>query len=689
MSKKTKIISIIIAGFAIVGLVITLLCLNHNDEIEGFRKLKSIDDFNEIFDDYSYGNNKGLRLFTLPWSIIADNNYGYRYVKNAIDYDVYEEEAMVDIAYDVKSINSSAMATKEMVTSGTGTIDDSYSKTNIQVENVDEADRVKTNGDYIFNINNEKVYIINAKDNDNLKETAEVVMLDDAIPEDIMLGNNKLVVIGRTSDTKYVEPSTRIEVYDLSDMNDIKLVKSYTLDKAYQTSRLVDNRLVVITNGYYYNRNDDFKPVYKVNDDIFDVEAKNIFVNKKYFENGISNIASIDLNDLDNINVYMATINSNVCYVSEDNIYIMKEFWSYDYDNDINIGCIFGLKGIFGCKEAFGDYNASYGSRTKILKLSMEKNNTIDVKCVKTIKGNVINQFSFDEKDGNLRIAVDNIGKNNNESGVVILDKNLNQIGFLDGIAPGERIYAARFMGNRLYLVTYKNMDPLFVIDLTNNNPKVLGELKIPGYSQYLHPYDDNHIIGIGVDTKTKVYYDAFGRVVSETSETLGLKMALFDVTDVENPKEVSVVTVGNSNTYSNILDNHKALLFSKERGIIGIPVEQHNNYYDNGPMSFDGQDIDTIKNVYRERYGNVPSDNGYAIYNINLEEGITLKGYIYHENKIDYSKKYYNYYYYDRSNTPVRGLYINDNLYTISDDYIKVSRIKDLKLISTFTLDK
>ena len=324
-----------------------------------------------------------------------------------------------------------------------------------------------------------------------------------------------------------------------------------------------------------------------------------------------------------------ATINSNVCYVSEDNIYIMKEFWDYDYDNDINIGCIFGLKGIFGCKEAFGDYNATYGSRTKILKLSMEKNNTIDVKCVKTIKGNVINQFSFDEKDGNLRIAVDNIGKNNNESGVVILDKNLNQIGFLDGIAPGERIYAARFMGNRLYLVTYRNMDPLFVISLKNNKIKVLGELKIPGYSQYLHPYDDNHIIGIGVDTKTKVYYDAFGRVVSETSETLGLKMALFDVSDVENPKEISKAIIGDDDTTSQILSNPKALLFSKEKELLAIPVTDYEYGY--------AYEID--ENAGMDEYVNVFANctkgttRGLAVYNVNLD-GIKLKGNIYHKTK-------------------------------------------------------
>lgn len=109
-------------------------------------------------------------------------------------------------------------------------------------------------------------------------------------------------------------------------------------------------------------------------------------------------------------------------------------------------------------------------------------------------------------------------------------------------------------------------MDPLFVMDLSDEtNPKVLGELKIPGYSTYLHPYDENHIIGIGMETKETVRRDYSGRVISTTAKIVGMKMALFDVSNVNTPIQISSVVIGDSRTTSAILTNPKHYYFQKK----------------------------------------------------------------------------------------------------------------------------
>ena len=122
----------------------------------------------------------------------------------------------------------------------------------------------------------------------------------------------------------------------------------------------------------------------------------------------------------------------------------------------------------------------------------------------------------------------------------------MKKIGESDYVGEDENMYSSRFTGEKAYLVTYKNMDPLFVFDLSDpKNPKVLGELEIPGYSTYLHPYDENHIIGIGIQTEQRIIRDSQGNVLNTSTYVTGMKMALFDVSDVNSPKQISEVTIG------------------------------------------------------------------------------------------------------------------------------------------------
>ena len=259
------------------------------------------------------------------------------------------------------------------------------------------------------------------------------------------------------------------------------------------------------------------------------------------------------------------------------------------------------------------------------------------------------------------------------------MDKNLKQIGASDYLAKGENMYSSRFIGNKAYLVTYKTMDPLFVIDLSNpSSPKVLGELKIPGYSTYLHPYDENHLIGIGMETQENVRRDSNGRVISTTATVVGMKMALFDVSNVSNPKEISNVVIGDRYTTSAILTNPKALLFSKEKGIIAIPV---NNYTSEFEVSTSDA-YSTLINSYIQKSKDYVSE-GYLVYSINTQDGIKLKGTITHENVK--TNKYSLYYY---TSKLLRGLYIDNNLFTVSENEIKVNDLKTMEQISNLKIN-
>ena len=236
-------------------------------------------------------------------------------------------------------------------------------------------------------------------------------------------------------------------------------------------------------------------------------------------------------------------------------------------------------------------------------------------------------------------------------------------------------MYSSRFINNKAYLVTYRTTDPLFVIDLSNEQqPKVLGELKIPGYSTYLHPYDENHLIGIGMETEEVVNRNSIGKVTSITSRIIGMKMALFDVSDVSNPIQISSTVIGDRRTTSAILTNPKALLFSKEKGLIAIPV---NNYSEDFEINSSSDSYSSIVNSYTN-YKKSYVAEGYFVYNIDVENGFDLKGIITHEKNINKNSSYY----YSNSKL-LRGLYVDNNLYTVSETAVKVNNLDTLELIS------
>ena len=544
-----------------------------------------------------------------------------------------------------------------------------YSETNIQVEGVDEADIIKNDGKYIYVVSGNKVVIVNAYPAEDMEILSEIEFSDENVGE-IFINDDKLIVFtNEYGPVLYAEarcleatlcpnpssnePLTKIYIYDISDRQAPELANEVSVSGNYVSSRMIDNYVYVINNQYIYE--DIVLPVVIENGQEDVVEAEEVsYIPIKDYSFQYTIILSININNGDTSEETVLAGRTQNIYVSQKNIY-----------------------------TTFTKYQSWYSDmvepeKTLITKISIDKEN-INYVASGEVKGHILNQFSMDEHKGNFRIAT-TIGEvwNSNKpstNNVYVLNENLELIGELEDLAPGEKIYSVRFMGDRGYVVTFRKVDPLFVIDLEDpENPNILGKLKIPGYSDYLHPYDENHIIGIGKET-----IEAEEELKEERELDFawyqGVKMAIFDVSDVENPIELHKVVIGDRGTDSEALHNHKAFLFDREKELLVIPITLAEI-----PESQKQQQYDSRFPAYGEY-----TFQGAYVYNINLEDGFDLKGRITHyEDEEVFEKSGYMFY---GNRNVQRSLYMDNILYTFSNELIKANDLNDLDEINSVEL--
>jgi uncharacterized secreted protein with C-terminal beta-propeller domain len=571
-----------------------------------------------------------------------------------------------------------------------GYIGGDYSTTNIQVAGVDEADIVKTDGKYIYtlhyntNTGSNFVQIVNADpknpvvvgkiafdDSANVagmylsKDGSKLAVLGNIYPYSGIMPLNEGIVLTDTfepSDTSETTPTlspkilwpyynaeTFIHVYDVSNKASPVLTRDVTLSGHYVNSRMVGNYIYTIVSQQTY-ADDELVILPRVS---IDAVTKEIAPTSIYYADIQDNSFSYTIftsvnmmNDSEQPTSMTILMGASSCmYVSHSNMYV-----------------------------TFNKYENTE-SNTEIYRVTFNGAN-MNFRAQGTIPGYVLNQYSMDEHNNHFRIATtistgpwDSRTEYNN---LYILNMNLDTVGKLEHLATGERIYSARFAGDKAYLVTFKQIDPFFVLDLKNPTaPKVAGELKIPGVSNYLHPYNENYIIGLG-------------------REDGAVKLSLFDVTNMNNPTEIAKYLIDKTDAWlsSDALWEPKAFLFDPQKQLLVIPLSiSHYGYWEIEPTPMPmptpaprEQNVPVTSSIPEYvapepglwRPGRFWS--GVYAFNVSPENGFVLQSELSHK-PVGSSQDWY----FGVS----RSLYIGNTLYTISNDMVQLCSLDDFRIIA------
>jgi uncharacterized secreted protein with C-terminal beta-propeller domain len=583
-----------------------------------------------------------------------------------------------------------------------------FSATNIQVKNVDEPDYLKTDGKYLYIVNQNWLTIIDAYPAETSKVILKIALdVEQQNIENIFLNGDKLVIFYYGSSQTYgiaqydfapypiYTPKTFSMIIDVSNREKPQIVTKFEIDGSFVSSRMIGDIVYLVTNSGVDYTNPIIPRI--MEDSSFILPDVYRFPNPEpsYTFNTVTSFDVAGI--LKNSETFLMGY-SNTIYVSEKNLYITyQKNVPYTYYDTMNKDRFFEVvvpllsKGVQDqiraiqndvsidpyakwikvsnllqdtynnlpkdekeklfsqIQKSIEEYDAriqSDTSRTVIHKIGLDNG---DLKYISNseVPGYLLNQFSMDESGNRFRIATtsESFSRSGSSpsSNVYVLDEALKQVGSLTKIAPDERIYSTRFMGDKLYLVTFKQVDPFFVIDLSTDSPKILGALKIPGFSNYLQAYDENHIIGIGRDTKQ----NEWGGI-----QTNGVKISMFDVSDFKNPKETDTIVIGNSSTDSEALYNHKALLLDKQKNVMSIPIK--------GDVKgiFDATKPELQYNSW----------NGFFVYGFEKYEFVE-KGMISHYSGNNFNSIY----------MPARSLYIGDTLYTVMDGSVKMNDLANI----------
>ncbi len=534
----------------------------------------------------------------------------------------------------------------EEVTMETAATESSVSETNNQVDGVDEADIVKITDDYIFALRNNELQII--KTGRGELNVVHTISENGFYPQQMFVNEDKLVLIGSEQNTEiktyeeddriltvpvYRSETLMVKCYNISDLKNKspQLIKSFGVEGYYLSARMIDDYVYVVANRYTYY-NDPIRPMILEGDASNSITSKEIgYDDMSYFPGHVNNSMLYTLGlDLNNLTIEGLDIDTYVgggdsIYADRDSLYI-------------------ALNGNSGM------WWSNWNETTDIFSFDLTKGK-IDFKASGTVPGYILNQFSMDEYNNHFRITTTRWGSedvtkgNTTLNNLYILNDELDTIGSVENLAPGETIYSTRMMGEKVYMVTYRQVDPFYVIDTSiPSEPKVLGYLKIPGYSSYLHPYDETTIIGVGMETVMKG-----DRVVND-----GVKISLFDVSDFSNPIEKDKVILGKGGSSTDIGYDHKAFLFNKEKNILAIPVRLVN-----------GEDWNDSKDAY--------------VFNFTSEGMLNFRGAISHR-----ALEKHNDYYYDYDNSVSRIMYDGDDLYTLSNNWLKLNDFDSLESVDS-----
>ncbi len=504
-----------------------------------------------------------------------------------------------------------------------------YSTTNLQMEGVDESDIAKIDGSYIYTVEDKYIVITDIRDG-KLEEVTRFLPKDcgaaDRVMEIYVDGDQLILVVqgyetsldgnskaGADKENKDEENSdetysdeetaasedsafwyemngksiTQIQVYSIVDRKNPEFEGRLIQDGYYNTSRKIGDVVYLFTQ---YNMTSDVTSYVEKKHGVEDlkegngvsslaeavipkvngekVAASEIYLPESSGESGIL-VSSLDVNKPDKVLDSKLVISGYAqTYISKDALYLYEE----DYDGAMI---------------------------TNIAKFALDEGRISGVAAA-AVSGYVRDTFAINASDGYLRVLTTDYSTEDEVNALYILDENMKLTGQLTGIAPGEEIYAARFMGNTGYFVTYRNTDPLFTVDLSEPaKPEIIGELKVTGFSEYLHFWDDTHLLGIGYESD------------ENTGNIENIKLSMFNI---ENPGEVTeeAKLVLKDVDYSEALYDYKSVIISKDKNLIGLVCEDYS-----GSRTKQTYQIYSYENGTFKKQAEIPGINGANYENV------------------------------------------------------------------------
>ncbi len=531
------------------------------------------------------------------------------YRKNNNGFKLYNKS--VTFAAAVGSAEGAAMdaVSDDALSGAASAVSQSFGKTNTQVSGVDEADIVKTDGNFLYIISNNTLSVVDAGTMKLMSRTELAPSSKDrcAYMCDMFLNGNLLVVTGyetekNSSVQEYyyyfdcINPYRILNslsvVFDITERDNIKEIRRVTQDGELEDSRMIGTYLYTVTRySPDYKKETEFYP--RVNGK--EVTCDEVYVDKSKTDCTVNTVVSCYDTADKNSEVKKVSViaDSRMVYCSNDTLYIAVE----NYDSDKRSTAIHAF--------ALADDNITY-------------------KGSGSVPGICDGQYMMDQSGKYFRIATTdyNVKSDLDVSSLYVLDENLRVIGKLENIAHDEQIKSVRFMGDTAYVVTFKNTDPLFAVDLSKPNaPKILGEVKLPGFSRYLHPLSQNLLVGIGYDGD------------EESADFSKIKISLFDVSDKKNPKELTSHII--KNAFCNVDSSDAKAFVTIDENTFGIPV-----IYED--ISDDYYYLKPAFKTFTVKDGKFVEKNVYV-----------------HSSKKDYCNIF-------------RGTFIGKYVYTISEDTVK-----------------
>lgn len=543
----------------------------------------------------------------------------------------------------------SRIHTADVATPESGAIVDSEqeshsSKTNVQVEGIDESDVVKNDDRYLYIANFSALTILDT-------QTKQIYTYQEEgfSPAEMYILEDHIVLIG-TKMHRYKQPSIypipgetepdlgffgryyyygfssfALRVLDISNLEDIQAIRSMEFPYGYHVnSRMIDQNLflVINTNRFYnYENKEVYIPSYKdsiMSDEEIMLTENQIKVIGTEGLWGFQLLVSFDVTAQEEAHVEAYVGYFENMYASKDNFYITKSVFKWivqpvleERADDIDI------ETTTPPIEQPRYYETTIVYRFEVVGDKLEYRKLV------VVPGHILNQFSMDEHEDSFRIVTTatKLSDFSRETFAwsfdVAADKFVLQ-GSVGNMGIDERVYSVRFQNDLAYVVTFRDIDPLYVVDFSNPEKLVVrSELKSPGVSDYLHLYNSGLLIGVGRDI------DQFGRV-------LGVKISLFDVSNPDNTEEVNIFKVNGEYSYTELQYNHKALLILKELHVFALPIYTYSGY---GTTSSQGMYVFRVDEVSQSislekiiLHGNVEESGHYAF----ITRGVVISNVLY-----------------------------------------------------------